>query len=185
MGREIRRVPPNWEHPKGNRRNGDIDYLPMYDQEFEASAREWLDNCIAWDNGTHSDLKDKPEHKIDCPYFWQWDGNPPDADYYRPKFTEEPTWYQVYETVSEGTPVTPPFATKEELVNYLVEHGDFWQQRKWNDRFTERWCLDAEKPGWDREAAEQFVEMEWAPSFMISPSGISKPEDASMYKNIP
>lgn len=54
MGREIRRVPPNWEHPKN-----DKGYIPMYDQEFTAAAREWLDSAIAWDNGTHKDIEHK------------------------------------------------------------------------------------------------------------------------------
>ena len=146
MGREIRRVPANWEHPKDD----DGKYKPLLDEDFETKAREWLDNCIAWDNGTHEDAV---EHKNDCPFFWQWGGDPPDENYCRPRF-ESAEWYQVYETVSEGTPVTPPFATKQELVNYLVQHGDFWDQRRGQG-------------GWNREAAMQFVEREWAPSGML------------------
>jgi hypothetical protein len=86
---------------------------------------------------------------------------PPNPDSYRPKFQTEPTWYQVYETVSEGTPVTPPFATKEELVNYLVEHGDFWDQRRGHG-------------GWSRENAERFVGAGWAPSLVtvVSRDGV-------------
>jgi hypothetical protein len=38
MGREIRRVPPNWEHPK----DADGNYKSMYDWEYETAAREWL-----------------------------------------------------------------------------------------------------------------------------------------------
>lgn len=157
MGREIRRVPANWEHPQEECRHwprcqGDElkhHYHPIYDGDFETRAREWLDNCIAWDNGTHKVLQERPELKEKCPYFWQWDGNPPDADYYHPKW-ESAEWYQVYETVSEGTPTTPPFATKEELIDYLVEHGDFWDQERGEG-------------GWLRENAKQFVEREWAP----------------------
>lgn len=37
--------------------------------------------------------------------------------------------WQVWETVSEGSPVTPVFSTGEELVEYLVENGDLWCQR--------------------------------------------------------
>ena len=73
---------------------------------------------------------------------------------------QEKTRLTMYETVSEGTPVTPPFATKEELVNYLVEHGDFWDQHRGHG-------------GWSRENAEHFVQAEWAPSgiFIVSPEG--------------
>ncbi len=54
--------------------------------------------------------------------FW---GEPPEPNdpTLRPEYEEEPTWFQVYETVSEGTPVTPPFATEQELSDYLVRHN--------------------------------------------------------------
>ena len=92
---------------------------------------------------------------------------------YRPKFEDEPTWFQVYETVSEGSPVTPPFATREELVEYLVKNGDDWDQKQ-------------RTGGWDRAAAEAFVRQEWAPSMIVvsGPAGTktSEPRDASMYE---
>jgi hypothetical protein len=72
-------------------------------------------------------------------------------------------WWQVYETVSEGTPVTPPFATKEELIEYLVEHGDFWDQRNRHDYrcYVDPGCY----PPWSRKAATTFVmEDGWCPS---------------------
>lgn len=37
--------------------------------------------------------------------------------------------YALYETVSEGTPVTSVFASAEELVDYLVEHGAWYGQK--------------------------------------------------------
>jgi hypothetical protein len=40
MGREIRRVPANWEHPKDERDGG---YIPMYDDDFDAA----LAKCLA------------------------------------------------------------------------------------------------------------------------------------------
>lgn len=55
---------------------------------------------------------------------------PPEREYYRSWKDEDATWFQVWETVSEGTPVTPPFATKEELIDYLVANGDFWDQKR-------------------------------------------------------
>jgi hypothetical protein len=66
-----------------------------------------------------------------------------------------PTWFQVYETVSEGTPVTPPFATKEELVDYLVANGDFWDQHRGDG-------------GWSRENAEAFVGAGFAMSLVVN-----------------
>ncbi len=78
---------------------------------------------------------------------------PPDPEYYRPQWGEGlATWWQVYETVSEGTPVTPPFATREELVEYLVENGDFWDQARRKRGWTITDCAP-----WSRATAEKFV----------------------------
>lgn len=143
MGREIRRVPRDWTHPKD--RHG--HYQPMHDRVFEDEAREWLDAAIAWDTGNDP-------HKVKLPFYWQWNGNPPNPLYHRPRWTSEPTHYQMYETVTEGTPVTPHFATKAELVDFLVTHGE-----------------EGENIPWNRGVAERFVEKEWAPSLVTNNDG--------------
>jgi len=40
-------------------------------------------------------------------------------------------WYQLYEDISMGTPLSPAFVTKEELKNWLIENKDFhgWKWR--------------------------------------------------------
>ena len=161
MGREIRRVPADWEHPKTKpdyRSRQLVGYQPMHDRSFEEAAREWMDAAIAWDNGTDPDCA---QHKAKHPFYWQWSNMPPNPAYYRPKWTSEPTHYQVYETVTEGTPVTPHFATKAELIDWLVEHGDDWDHGK----------------GWSRESATSFVEEEWAPSLVIADGVLYRPKD--------
>ena len=152
MGREIRRVPANWEHPK----NEAGQYQPMYDNDFDTRLAGWLAGYELWKKGEHPDQKDGA---AEGSKYWDWEGSPPDPEYYHPKW-EQADWYQMYETVSEGTPVSPPFATKEELVNYLVQYGDFWDQHRGHG-------------GWDRANAERFVQAEWAPSgiFIVSPEG--------------
>lgn len=48
------------------------------------------------------------------------------AEAYMPSFEdydEDELGWCLYQTVSEGTPVTPVFETKEELIEYLVEYG--------------------------------------------------------------
>lgn len=59
--------------------------------------------------------------------------NPPQKEDYSiiPESAEEvESWgYCLYETVSEGTPCSPVFATPEELINYLVNVGNFWGER--------------------------------------------------------
>ena len=144
MGREIRRVPPNWEHPEctGFMKTGP---QPMRDTEYAPHIEKWMDGYFLWKIGEHQHQKENPDHKGE---YWDLVGCPPNPLYFRPKFKEEPTWYQVYENVTEGTPCTPPFETKEELVNYLVEHGEtFGMGQKW-----------------DRKAAEQFVDDGWVPT---------------------
>ena len=161
MGREIRKVPPNWEHPRYTADNVPKilgHYMPMYDKDYETAVREWKEGFIAWENGTHEDLKDHPERKKEME-FWDWATNPPDKESYRPKFSAEPTWLQVYETVSEGTPVSPPFATKEELARYLSENGDFSYQAGYRDI----------SPKQTYEKAIEFIERGWVPSGIFEP----------------
>jgi hypothetical protein len=179
MGREIRRVPPNWEHPRRDchhepwnggcdeaKKHGGKCYQPLYDSDAETAWKEWLEEFTAWCNGGLAEcIKDNPGYvySLDEPYrtFCEWHGEPPDPKYYHRPFAEgEATWFQVYQTVSEGSPVTPPFSTKEELVDYLVANGDEWDQSRG-------------KGGWSREAAERFVGMGWAPSMMVERTATS------------
>lgn len=153
MGRQLRRVPPNWEHP----RNESGHYKPLYDRTYAEAARAYYDNVVAWENGTHEDLVDHPDRKESNPYYWDWDGDPPDREYYRPAWAaEEATHYQVYENVSEGTPKSPVFASKEEVVAWLITEG------------------------YSQHAAERFVEVGYAFSFMA----FSGPAGAVIVENI-
>jgi hypothetical protein len=148
MGREIRRVPPNWSHPRDERG----EYRPCFDHDYETAAEQWIAEFDQWRAGTHP--HQQGEYASTCRYFWDYDA-PPDEETCRPKFEQEPTWWQVYQTVSEGSPVTPPFATPEELIDYLVQYGDFWDQQRGEG-------------GWRREAAEAFVKSGYAPSGIVS-----------------
>lgn len=114
MGREVRRVPANWQHPKNERGQ----YVPLLDEDYGTAARQWLDDAIAWDNGTHADAA---AHKAEYPFFWQWESDPPDSESYRPAYVGEPTHYQMYETTSEGTPISPVMETPEELARWLAD----------------------------------------------------------------
>lgn len=169
MGREIRRVVPNWEHPKQERadyRTGQMveDYRPLFDSDFETEMQDWMDELAKWLNGGFQEKLEQyandPELAINenepMREFCEWHSSPPDPDYCRPRWDDDDrTWIQVYETVSEGTPVTPPFPTPEELVDYLATHGDFWDQQR------------GDGP-WSRENAETFVSRGWAPSLIVN-----------------
>lgn len=143
MGREIRRVPPNWKHPKND--NG--EYRRCIDKDYETAARLWESEFMQFMRGNHEAAN------YGCDHFWEWE-SPPDEDYCRPAFSEEPTWFQVYETVSEGTPVTPPFATEAELIDWLVNKGEM-RGTQYEQRFS-------------RRAAEQFIKAGSAPSLVVS-----------------
>ena len=120
MGREIRRVPQGWEHPKDARGH----YIGLLDMTYKQALVNWRED------GAHEDDKPEPE-------------------WYRPDFDAEPTHYQIYETVSEGTPVSPVFANLEELQAWLIETGH------------------------TPTAAARFAESGWAPSFIMNSRGVS------------
>lgn len=161
MGREIRRVPLDWEHPRVteerrpsyNHRIG--DYMPMHKELYKDAAQEWLDNAIAWSKKEHEDQQDG--ERSEYQFYWEWSGDPPDSNYYRHRewTEEEAVGYQMYENVSEGTPVSPVFATAEELEDWLVD-----------------------TQGHSRGAAKNFVETGWAPSMVMMGGRIASGIDA-------
>lgn len=110
-----------------------------------------------WRHGNHeAQLRDiqRDEPKLSGITWEEYEGNAPTpGESFRPEFTEEPTWYQVYENVSEGCPITPPFETKEEMVEYLIEVGDSWDGPV------------------SRNVAEKFAESGHAPSGVFTTSG--------------
>lgn len=76
---------------------------------------EWLKNKRQWDSGTHRDLLDDPSLKEQYPDYSEWGGDAPNKKYYRQvEFKEEElTLIQLYENISEGTPITPIFKASE------------------------------------------------------------------------
>lgn len=166
MGREIVMVPPNWDHPmmedKPDRKQ------PMYDQSFEDRFAEWLKDFDRVRSGALKDYEREcyPRGLAD----WLNDeGRPVDPAYYRPWKDDEATWFQLWETVSEGTPVTPPFATKQELADYLAANGDEWDQSRSLDPHAARlFGITPGKPGWGKQRADKFVFGDgWAPSLVM------------------
>ncbi len=152
MGREIRRVPLYWEHPKEEKYNYQTSqyedrFIPKYDEPYSKAAKEWMADYALWLDGKH------PNFQQDA-YYWDAVGTPPYARHYLPDFEGMEMGYCLYETVSEGTPVSPVFATKELLAEYLAEHGDFWDQKRGHG-------------GWSIERAMAFCESGWAPSFIM------------------
>lgn len=104
MGREVRRVPADWAHPK----DSDGRFKPLCEGCRYKSAKENWERSLA--------EKGLQETIDDC-------GNPPDINDYMPDWTDvEKTHYMMYEDTSEGTPISPAFATPEELARWLVDN---------------------------------------------------------------
>jgi hypothetical protein len=111
LNREARPVAPGWEHPRaGTYGNGSIRYVPLF------SRRDML---------RHLGEPDMAEQGIDP------------ADY-MPEIPEgTPVMWVLYETTTEGTPQSPPFATLGELA---------------------AWCeLNATTSGSDRASVTQWL----------------------------
>ena len=111
MGRELRKVPANWEHPKKD----DGKYQPMFNRYYGDELNEWFYGHQQWENSTHKDLVEQPELKEKYPFYAMYHGNPPDVEYYQTrKFKpEELTHIQLYESTTEGTPLSPVFKADE------------------------------------------------------------------------
>lgn len=127
MGREIRRVPPNWEHPLGDR----VDfYQPLYDESYPEALAQF---------------REKPS---------DWGYQEPRPEYYRPEWTpEDATAYQVYENVSEGTPISPVLPDRAALLEWLTTDGSGLG-------------IGGRKMPLTREQAERFIEDEYSPSII-------------------
>lgn len=205
MGREIRRVPANWQHPKyikthyyrGEGYVAKEIYKPMYDddydesvKEYEHELKEWFEGHKLWSEGYYIDYSGNKKTKKEC--FDEWlesiendrKKNGFREDYrleekmkyetghclYSDVVGEVPTypdpddympignWYQLFETVSEGTPLSPAFETKQELVDWLTNNEDYWGDK------------------WTREQAEGMVKHEYSPSFVIENGVLKNPQ---------
>lgn len=122
MGREVRRVPANWEHPK--RENG--RYIPLHGGSVSQRQAEWDEEFAQWQRGFRRDYANdgwKPREDDDDD-FEGWYGKRPVPEEYMPDWPEsERTHYQMYEDTSEGTPISPVMATPEELARWLADNG--------------------------------------------------------------
>ena len=156
MGREVRRVPANWQHPK----DGLGHFIPLLLGPFEDRLREWLAGEEKWNAGLREDYKGgwKPlEGKELSMSYTEWTGRKPVSGEYMPSWpSEKKTHLMMYETCTEGTPISPAFATPEELARWLTDNeaSAFGGQTA----TYEQW-LSACKQG-------------WAPTAVLGPNGL-------------
>lgn len=93
MGLELRKVSETWEHPKD--KNG--GYIPLF-YDYSKDVEQWK-------------ADGSPKHGKPC------------RERYMPDWPERrKTHFQMYENVTEGTPVSPVMASKKELAQWLYEN---------------------------------------------------------------
>jgi hypothetical protein len=114
--REVRPVPLGWEHPTdpGTYSNGEPRYRALFSRANLRRTVQFYD--------------EHPE------YAGEWEYNPAD---YMPEIPEgTPLGWQLYETTSEGTPVSPVFPTLEELATWCETGATVFASLTWT---REQW----------------------------------------------
>ena len=116
MGREVRRVPKDWEHPK----NAEGMYIPLSDG-YKDWVAGWDKEAADWEAGIFPDYVSEESKSLS---YEEYEGPRPDPEDYMPEWDEsEKTHYMMYEDTSEGTPISPAFETPEELARWLADTG--------------------------------------------------------------
>jgi hypothetical protein len=156
MGRTIRMVPGDWKHPV----NDHGYFIPLLDGPFSKRLAEWELGNEKWSQGFSDDYSGgwrKKDEKYKSMSFEEWNGKKPIPEDYMPEWKpEEKTHLMMYEDTTEGTPISPSFATPEELAKWLFDN----KASSFGDRTAsyEEW-LAVCKSG-------------WAPSAVISKNGL-------------
>lgn len=147
MSREIRRVPKNWNHPKKSSggykplRDDYVGSLKYFKESTDDFIKYMTEVIIEGETKIYDEVFKSSQEVFD---YLSEDGqmNPPDIKEYMPSGE----WYQLFEGVSEGTPLSPPFEKPEELVDWLSKNKDYWGEV------------------WTKEQAQKMVECKYSPS---------------------
>jgi hypothetical protein len=148
MGRHVRRVPADWQHP----RDDQGQFVPLFNgEDFERRLRTWEAGAAAWAQGefpacAHAGHRQEPYEK--------WAGARPSPQRYMPCWDPAVcTHYVMYETTTEGTPISPVMESEEALARWLADHGASLSERDVADYATwlaivqDRWTPSLQLPG--------------------------------------
>jgi hypothetical protein len=118
MSREVRRVHKDWVHPYEFRDNSSragpvITLIPLF--------ANFAKSLASWENA-RDEFEAKRPWLANCS-FEEWYGERPIESDYMPEWPEaERTHLQMYETVTEGSPISPVMETPEELARWLADN---------------------------------------------------------------
>jgi len=165
MGREVRRVPADWQHPKHwicGMCGLEERYKPLFPGErYQPAVDEWDEGLVAWKRGEVPKYANAEDCKTMT--YEQWAGQRPHRDDYMPNWpAEQRTHLMMYEDTSEGTPISPAFETPEELARWLVDN-----------KASAFGNSTGSYEGWLRVARGV-----WAPSMVASAAGVVSGVDA-------
>lgn len=157
MGREVRKVRADWKHPTTD---GKENYIPLHEDSFTDAQTKWDEAKRQWDAGFTRDwsadgIAFKAKDAEDTETYEEYAGERPTQYEYMPYWKpEERTHLQMYETCTEGTPISPVMETPEELARWLADNG-------------------ASSFGSSTASYEDWlatIKQGWAPSAVFSPS---------------
>lgn len=133
MGREVRMVPADWQHPRyaddHYREHLRGKYIPLYASGFASRDAEWSEGWQKWQEGLCENYGgDEKWAPIEAEYramrYTDYAGERPSPDEFMPDWpADQRTHFMMYEDTSEGTPISPAFQTAEELARWLVDNN--------------------------------------------------------------
>jgi hypothetical protein len=117
MSREVRRVPSDWQHPKDDRGH----FIPLFrGDRYAQHVQDWEECANKWAAGW------RPTYCVDearTMSYAEWAGRRPDPANYMPDWPKrERTHWQMYEIVTEGTPISPVCESPEALARWLADN---------------------------------------------------------------
>jgi hypothetical protein len=152
-----------------------LNYIPMFDKSLREAQQEWDGGAETWHASPdalhvydaefcakyaaeYPHMEQPVEGELVYPDYAAYAGPRPGPEAFdqnghpipfrmRHWTPEEATAYQVYETVSEGTPISPVFKTEDDLRDWLITEG------------------------YEPAAAERFISGRWAPSGVLTGDG--------------
>lgn len=121
MGREVRRVPANYQHPKDEYGH----YKGLCDN-FNKDTARWDKEAEMWNKGFRWNYDKEyfvPNAIGLTESYEEYAGDRPKQEEYMPDWPEvERTHFMMFETCTEGSPISPAFNTPEELARWLADN---------------------------------------------------------------